>query len=272
MVSHIDENSRRIQSIHKEIWIECPQARKKIEAILMLLQIPIRATAPCILIWGAGGSGKTTIVSQLKKVNKGLGSPFAFLSLVNNVSQLKFHDLILEALGIPLSLPHRRNVLPQDVVSYIKMQSIRVLVIDEFHESLTVSRSDQLRNLSLIKGLSGSPYHLSIVLLGTHSAKNALANDDQLARRYQFYELKGWELNDDFRNFLATLESFVDLKKPSGLHSEEMVRLIHLHSKGTMDRVVSIVKAAATYAIKSGEERITKELIERSALDLWGGY
>ena len=30
--------------------------------------------------------------------------------------------------------------------------------------------------------------------------KNALANDDQLARRYQFYELKGWELNDDFRN------------------------------------------------------------------------
>ncbi|NAT45441.1 hypothetical protein CVE31_26230, partial [Pseudomonas syringae pv. actinidiae] len=42
--------------------------------------------------------GKTTIVNQLRKKNRSLGSPFVFLSLAENPSNLKFKQLILEAL------------------------------------------------------------------------------------------------------------------------------------------------------------------------------
>lgn len=77
-------------------------------------------------------------------------------------------------------------------------------------------------------------------------------------------------MDDDFRSFLATLEKHVALKHESHLHQEDFVRLIHYHSDGTMDNVVKIVKAAAIYAITTGQERITKDLIEKAVVDPWG--
>lgn len=260
----------RIKNIHKDVWVECPQPRAIINSIVAMSQVPIRTTAPCMLVYGDGGSGKTAIVNQLMKLNQGLGSPFAFLSLAENPNGLNFKQLILEALGIPALLADKRGVLSQEVAYYIRSRGIRALVIDEYHDLLLAVRNEQLKSLSLQKGLSGSPFNLSVFGFGTKSAKNALSSDVQLSRRYHSIELKPWGLNDEFRNFLATLEKIVNLRDVSLLHKEEMMRLIYYHSKGTMDNVVRIVKSAAIYAITTGEEKITPSLIEKAVSDPWG--
>jgi hypothetical protein len=262
----------RISNIHKDIWIDCPSARRPLDAILTLLDVPNRTTAPCMLVCGAGGSGKTTIVNQLMKMNRGLGSPMVFLSLAENPSNLKFKHLILEAIGLPVRLAVGRDMLSKDVANYIHLHGIKALVIDEFHESMLVTRSEQLKNLSLLKALSGSPYNLIVIGFGVRAAKNALQHDEQLARRFHTHDLLPWVLDDGFRNFLATLEKKVKLKKPSMLHQEEMVRLIHNCSGGTMDNVVKIIKSAASYAITTGEECITKEIIAVAVAEPWGYY
>jgi len=262
----------RINNIHKDIWIDCPSARRPLDAILTILDVPNRTTSPCMLVCGAGGSGKTTIVNQLMKMNRGLGSPLVFLSLAENPSNLKFKHLILEAIGLPARLATARDMLSKDIANYIHMHGIRAMVIDEFHESLLVSRSEQLKNLSLLKALSGSPYNLTIIGFGVQAAKNALQHDQQLARRFYIHDLLPWALDDDFRNFLATLEIKIKLKKPSFLHHEEMLRLIHNFSGGTMDNVVKIIKSAASYAITTGEERVTKELVTKAVADPWGYF
>ncbi|MDD1015901.1 TniB family NTP-binding protein [Pseudomonas rubra] len=260
----------RIRNIHKDVWIECPQAGRIINSIIALSQVPKRTTAPCMLVYGDGGSGKTAIVNQFKKMNRGLGSPFAFLSLAENPNNLNYKQLILESLGVPMRLAEKRGMLSQEVAGFIQSREIRVLVIDEFHDLLLVPRNEQLKNLSLQKGLSGDPFNLSVIGFGTRAAKNALSSDVQLNRRYHTVELKPWGINHDFRNFLATLEKKVSLKNDSLLYQEDMVRLIHYHSKGLMDNVLRIVKSAAIYAVITGEERITKELIEKAVLDPWG--
>ncbi|MDU8427556.1 TniB family NTP-binding protein, partial [Pseudomonas syringae pv. actinidiae] len=96
--SETGELKIRIKGIHKDIWIDCPQSRKALRSIVAVIEVPERTTAPCILISGPGGMGKTTIVNQLRKKNRSLGSPFVFLSLAENPSNLKFKQLILEAL------------------------------------------------------------------------------------------------------------------------------------------------------------------------------
>lgn len=193
-----------------------------------------------------------------------------FLSLVDNPGNLKFKQLILEALGLPTRLGSGRGVLPQEVAGYIEAKGVRALIIDEFHDSLLVAKNELQKNLSLLKGLSAPPYHLSVIGFGTKDARNALSSDPQLARRYYINELLPWNMDEDFRNFLATLEHFVKLRKPSNLHSEDMVRLIHRYSQGTMDNVVRLVKVAAIYAIVSGEEKITAEHLEKASQEPWG--
>ncbi|RSC25933.1 transposase [Pseudomonas putida] len=260
----------RIRNILKDYWIDYPQARKPVNAIMTILEVPIRNTAPCMLVCGEGGSGKTAIVQQLTKKNPALGSPMVFLSLVDNPGNLKFKQLILEALGLPTRLGSGRGVLPQEVAGYIEAKGVRALIIDEFHDSLLVAKNELQKNLSLLKGLSAPPYHLSVIGFGTKDARNALSSDPQLARRYYINELLPWNMDEDFRNFLATLEHFVKLRKPSNLHSEDMVRLIHRYSQGTMDNVVRLVKVAAIYAIVSGEEKITAEHLEKASQEPWG--
>ncbi|WP_246218888.1 TniB family NTP-binding protein [Pseudomonas izuensis] len=261
------DKQRRISYLLQEFWIDCPHARKTLNAILTMLEIPPRTTAPCMLVCGEGGTGKTSIVTQLQKMNRGLGSPLVFMTLTENSGKLKFKQLIVEAIGLPMKLGAGRETLSKEIASYIHSHGIRGIVIDEFHESLIVPKTEQLRNLSLLKGLSGSPYNLSIIGFGVGRAKNALLYDDQLARRYYMRELPMWSLNEDFRNFVATLEKRFNLKNPSQLHQEDMLRLIYELSKGVMDRLVKMLTTAACYAIATGVEVINREMIKLALED-----
>lgn len=264
------ETAKRISAILGDYWIDYPQAKHTLSSILAMLEAPRRYTAPCMLITGVGGSGKSSIVQQLMKRNPSIGSPMVFTSLVENAGNLKIRQLILEAIGLPTRLGGNKGQLPQEIAQFLSSQGKRALVIDELHDALVVSKNELLRNLSLLKGLSGPPFHISVIGLGLNEARNAISSDPQLFRRFHQIVLNDWRMDDDFRNFLATLERFVALKKPSDLHSEPMVRLIHRRSKGLMDDVVKIVKSAAIYAIRSGEENITADLIEKAFLEPWG--
>lgn len=260
----------RIHAIHKDIWIDCPQSRKVLDGILCMLQAPRRATAPCILVCGDGGSGKTTIKDQLEKRNEQIGSPCVFVTMVDKLNPMKLSEVILEGIGLSPRLALNKKPLPTALGNYLRAMGVRAIVIDEFHEALLVPKNEQLKNLSLLKGLSGDPFNISIILLGTKASRNALMGDPQLSRRYHIYNLEPWSYNSDFRSFIATMEQLFKLNRPSGLHQPEMLRFIYERSGGVMDNVVKYLKGAAIYAVKSGEERITKELIEMAASDPWG--
>lgn len=266
----ISDKKQRISRIQKKIWIEYPNARTTIDAILTMLEIPSDLTAPCMLVCGASGSGKTTIVAQLKKMNARLGSPLVFMTLTENPGNLKFKELLMETIGLPIKLAAGKGILSNEIANYIHSHGIKAIVIDEFHESLIVPRNEQLRNLSLLKGLSGDPYNLSVIGFGVWTAKNALSYDDQLARRFYMYALTPWNLDEDFRNFVASLENYIGLKNPSYLYHEEMLRFLHDCTKGAMDNLVVVIKSAACFAIESGDERITKELILKVIKDPMG--
>ncbi|GGJ86479.1 TniB family NTP-binding protein [Pseudomonas matsuisoli] len=260
-VSASDEE--RIEIINRDIWITCPRHQVIIKTIQNILHLKDVEPAPCVLVCGEGGFGKTALLAHLQSEMEMLAK-VKFMSLANNPGMLKFNELVLSVLGVPMH-PGRsspRNMIPADLVKYVRNNNIKALIIDEFHTSLTATRLEQEKNLSFIKALSGAPYFLSIIALGTSIAKNALSVDQQLSRRYEIFELKKWKLDDEFRNFLASWENALPLKQDSNLYRDDIARALLGRSEGVMDFVVKGIKWAAIQAVLTKEEKITPSLIE----------
>lgn len=83
-------------------------------------------------------------------------------------------------------------------------------------------------------------------------------------------ELCDWKETEEFRSFLAGIEENIPLKIPSTLYDQEKVNYLLVHTQGRMDGVIKLIRCAASYAVRSGEERITIKLLERARLEPFG--
>jgi hypothetical protein len=267
-------NEDRICEIQKDyrVWIDYPKAAMVCDIVGQFCRLPSRAQAPCLVAYGEGGTGKSSIIRQLKR-DRFISERSVFVALNVNPYGLKYNELLADALGVPTTTPARRggaDSLSVELTEVIKLRSIKCLVIDEFHDALLVARNEQRRFLSLLKGLSNEPFGVSIVAFGVGTASSALASDKQMSRRFQKVHLDDWEESEGFRSFLAGWERQLPLRKPSNLDNEELVTYLLAKTLGRMDDVVQILRAAACYAITSGQECITVELLEKAGASPWG--
>jgi len=224
-----------------------------------------------MLVCGEGGSGKTTLIKKIVRASEDWNSGVRSMSLIDNLGGLRFNELVMHAMGVPISFGRAsRAIIPSDVEKYVQQQQIKCLIIDEMQASLINTKAEQLKHLNILKALSNEPYCLSVVAFGTAEAKSALSYDQQLARRYDLFDLSKWTLGDEFRNFLATWEQSLPLRKESKLYRDEIARLILELTGGTMDYVVKSLKWAAILAVKSGEEQITPEILTKAYSSKWG--
>ncbi|WP_085597650.1 MULTISPECIES: TniB family NTP-binding protein [unclassified Pseudomonas] len=276
-LSHIKESRRslallgvseRIESINKRIWVDCPQCSRVERVIENMLNADGLSPAPCLLVCGEGGAGKTSIINRIKKKQSSLEELIAFTTLSESPDGLRFRDLLLMALGVPFR-EQGRSKIPNGLEKYLQLRRFSAIVIDEFHEALLVQRGEQRRNLSMLKTLSGAPYHLRVMGFGIPSALNALQQDPQLERRFEVLKILPWEEGDEFRSFLASVEENLPLRKASCLYSQEIVKYLLSNTNGTMDQVLKVIRFGAIHAIINGEEKITVESMKLGAIRRW---
>ncbi len=263
--------SVRINIITRDIWIDCTRFQHIIRAVENILKASGTVPAPCMLVCGEGGSGKTSLIKKILRTSESWDSGVKSMSLIDNLGGLRFNELVMHAMGVPIYTGRSsRTIIPADATKYVQQQRIKCLIIDEMQASLINTRSEQLKHLNILKALSNEPYCLSIVAFGTAEAKSALSYDQQLARRYDLFDLSKWTLGEEFRNFLATWEQNLPLRKESKIYRDEIARVILELTGGTMDYVVKSIKWAAILAVKSGEEQITPEILRKAYSSKWG--
>ena len=262
--------AQRIKIIQQNVWVDCPQSRLIINMVKNIVRSPRQVPSPCLLVCGEGGAGKTAIIRQIKAASEAWDENVVFMALNENPGNLKFREHLLLAMGTPTTARNTLNAkLPEELADWVELRKIKALVIDEFHDSLISNRPDQLKTLSMLKGLSGDPYGLSIIGFGTSLAKNALRHDAQLLRRYHIHEIKPWTETETFRAFLAALEENLPLRKPSELYSAKTVKYLLSKSSGVMDNVVKLVLYGAVLAVISGEEKITPYTMDEAIANPW---
>jgi len=277
--AHLKESKRwmlnlsekdRISIILSHFWVDYPQADRVSKIINNMIEADGRVHAPCLLIAGDSGSGKSSIAKHIEDISHDWRFKIAYMSCAETCAGMKFKESVVAALGAPSpSGRSSRREIPSELEKFIKLSKTKALIIDEFHDAMLVHKTEQQKNLSFLKGLSGRPFYLNIIALGTPIAVNALSIDPQLFRRFDFINLMSWEEDEVFRSFLASIEENLPLKKPSGLYKKEVVKYLLSESKGNMSSVLDILRFGAIQAVTSGEESITIDLLKAGVSLRW---
>jgi len=169
--------------------------------------------------------------------------------------QKDFYEELLINLGTVVHSDLRVTALRHRTRTLARQLEVRMLAIDEIHSMLAGPFREQRVFLNAIRFLAND-LRIPLVCLGTHEAKQALMTDQQLADRFEAFELSAWVDDATFAKLLASFATILPLRKPSALTDAKMRKRILSLTDGVMVRICRLIEAAATFAIKTGLEYI----------------
>jgi len=223
----------------------------------LMMQMKNKINAPSMLVIGPGGSGKTSMIEELKQRNCSSAEKMVFVTMHQSPNGYSLKELILQEIGVKISRRARLNENVSPELQYlIQSRNIRAIVIDEIHDALTLTDFQQRINLSLLKNLAGSNYGLCVFAFGVPDAARVLRRDSQLARRYAVRSLQQWGNDGEFRSFVASYISRLPLQLPTNFKDQKLFLKIMEAGQGLTDNIVKVLQASAMAAIADGTEHI----------------
>jgi hypothetical protein len=264
----------RIRRIRTDRWISYARAEAALSAIEDLLSFPKRLRMPNFLLVGPTNNGKTMIVDKFRRDHPPIEArassdgvanvPVLKVQVLFTPDERRFFGTILDALGMP-NRPNDRIAAKQDAaVRLMRVTRVRLLVIDEVHNVLSGSHTQQRRFLNLLRWL-GNELQIPLVAAGTAEALRAIQSDDQLANRFEPFALPLWHDGEEYRRLLSTLEAILPLRRPSRLAEPAMAGKILSAAEGILGEIVAVVIRAAVRAVTTGAEAVSAEMIDATS-------
>jgi hypothetical protein len=278
-LEHLKEEIRSIASgnreekilhVKKEFWIGYTLGNRIIAQLEDLLDHPVTARMPNMLVVGETNNGKTAIAMRFAKQHQPFTVPGDNRIIVPVVmvqappvpDEKRFYNGILEKVFAPFRSNDRADKKQMQVIHILKNLQTKMLVIDEIQHVLAGNTSKQRGFLNVIKFL-GNELQIPIVCLGTQEAFNAIHSDPQLANRFHPAVLPRWQFDEDYLRLLASFERVLPLTKPSALVETKVAQKILAMSEGTIGEIHAVLRKGAIAAINSGEERISLKTLEK---------
>jgi hypothetical protein len=255
-----DERLRRIRA---DRWIGYPRAVEALHRLEALLEGPPKQRVPNLLIVGPTNNGKSMIVEKFRRthaVESGPSSdretlPVLIVQMPSEPSITRFYALLLAGMGTPLRPRARVAELEQLALRLMREVGVRMLVIDELHNSLA-GKSDVRREFLNLTRFLGNELRIPIVGVGTREAYLAIRADEQLENRFEPMVLPVWEEGETTGSLLASFLASFPLRRRSEPATPELARYILVRSEGTIGEISRLMTAAAVAAIETGEEAI----------------
>lgn len=147
------------------------------------------------------------------------------------------------------------GTLRQRVRVLARQLDVRMLMIDEIHALLAGTYREQRVLLNALRFLAND-LHIPLVCAGTPEAKAALMTDQQLADRFEAWELAAWQDDAALHQLLAAFGSILPLRHASEFRDGRLRRRVLGLTEGVMVRICRLMEVAAIQAIQTGHERI----------------
>lgn len=260
-------NEERIDWIKQPRWIGYPRAQQILRKLEDLLKHPKQERMPSMLVVGRSNNGKTRLIKHFAQKHlpdenvggESIKAPVLFCEAPSKPSDSALYTTILNSLyeRVPSSSSDAKK---SRTVEVLKNIGLKVLIIDEMHNVLAGSSVKQTQFLNAIKSLSNE-LSISIVGCGTGDLIRAVSIDEQIQNRFTPEILPLWKYDKSYRQLLMSFESLLPLKIASGIHNPELAKKVHAFSEGTIGETSKLLNDAAIYAIETGEECITSEII-----------
>ena len=224
------------------------------------------------LITGFTGTGKSTLLRAFSEKHPPtdlelavISRPVLYLVTPPAATGHLLCAEILRQAGVWSPVVRKNENLMPNVVDALRAQNVRVLIIDEMqHANLAKAGPMTGALLDTIKYL-GEVLDISIVCGGTYSICAMMLNEDPpLERRFgQPLEIPLLDRSKTLPGFVKGVQRALPLRRHQDLCTDEMLNLIANTANMTPDSVMKLLKAAANWAIETGEERITTKLIKK---------
>jgi type II secretory pathway predicted ATPase ExeA len=223
---------------------------------------------PNLLVVGESGSGKSTILRRFELENSVEMDeecnpivPVLKFDMPPEPSESRFWSTILNELMIAHKSTERVSEKQRRAEQNLLFCKVKMLVIDEIHNLLHGSIRQQRQFLSVLKNLSNK-LQIPLVLSGTRESILIMHTDAQLSSRFTVTGIDKWKLDREYLRLLASFERLLPLQKESKLASEILATKIFRMSDGNLGAISRIIESAALHAIRTGEERITVNILD----------
>jgi len=261
-------DDERILFARADRWINYPRAVAVLDRMDELVAWPRNSRMPSLLVTGESGIGKTQIVQRFASKHTEhfdesrqlVKQPVVVVQMQSAPADRLFYIALLHAIGAI----HSPRISTADAVflavRLYRQIGIRVIVFDEVHNMLAGSFREQRRVLTQLRWFSNE-LSVSLVCLGIDAAREALAADSQLARRFGMIQLAPWAPDADFRALIATIIRHLPLMAPTLLDAAALQAIIR-NTRGNTARIFEMMADLTVRAIVAGTECITPTAIE----------
>ncbi|GGK97637.1 transposition protein TniB [Planomonospora parontospora subsp. parontospora] len=258
--------AERLRYVRADRWIGYTRATQALERLEELLALPARQRTPNLLLIGATNNGKSMIIEKFRRSHPVIAHRdreeivVLVVQMPSDPHVGRFYTALLAGLGAPLRPVMKLAVLEQLALRLLREAGVRMLVIDELHNTLAGHGSARREFLNLLRFL-GNELKIPLVGVGTREAHLAIRSDDQLENRFAPFALPRWQPDAEARSLLASFAASFPLRRPSAISTPEMAEYLLTRSEGTIGELSALLSEAAIVAIESGEESINQRTL-----------
>lgn len=266
----------RLSWIQSEHWVNTHTSKVAFQWMEYLLRSERTERPDCLHLIGDSGRGKTALLRNFSELHPvadcedPLRKRRPVLRVVAKpeersgaaaVGAASLRYMIMRS-AWPDATRLTNHCSTEDCDETLKLQGVKLLLIDEGGEFSVAGKSSQTKTLSEVRGIS-TRLKINIAFATVEKYEHVFDLDEQLSKRFKRkIKLPVWDESQEFRDFLSGLESYLPFPARSYLDRQEMVKWLLLHGSGNTDAIVTLVRLAAMWALDRGASFVAKQDFE----------
>lgn len=254
-------------------WIPYPRANLGVRKLRDLLHAPQSHRPRGMLLYGETNSGKTTIALHFKNLmNKERASeteqddvpddrPVVMVQSPPHPSADALLSAALRAVNAPFQETWRHERKLALVLDQFPKYGIKMLIIDEIHNSLIKPHNKCTQFMNTIKYLSNE-LQIPIVVIGTGLALSPIQSDQQLGNRLEPFKLLNWEADREFARFLGGILKHLGVEPLPAVKSQKFcTQFIHM-TDGLTGEIWALSVKVAEFMAEQGIAVLDEAVLE----------
>ncbi|GEM49553.1 TniB family NTP-binding protein [Deinococcus cellulosilyticus] len=248
-------------------WFLIPERETLLQRLSFLVTDPPRHRERSLALIGPANSGKSRLITQFMKMHPAVFGeeldlkPILLLRMspLRNTSQLV--DRLL-ALVTPVKVSGNEDARTEHLLNLLDVVGTRVIVLDEFHDVLSVGTQTRHHMLTKIKDLNNAG--LRIVPVGTERMVDALSINPEPSTRFTRTKMDALTFEDSLGVALAF---FAHLKLEEWTDTyQKAAEMVYVRTSGIIGNQLDVLEDVVLQATQSGAKvtsRLYQDTLER---------